>query len=414
MDIARGDRGEKKRARLIFAGLAVVAVVTGLCYFKPASPSLSRSQAWIDSVHRGTLRFQVRGAGTLAPVDTRWIPATTDGRIERVVEQAGVAVHPDTLLLEISNPELQQAARDAELQLRAAEADLRTREYQIQRELLSQEATTAAARADHDEARLRANADAELAAAGLISALTAKFSHGKEEQLGVRMKAEEQRLELARRGRETDLANARAKVDQFRALVALKHEQLQSLQVRAGREGILQHVDVEAGQRVTAGATLAKVAAPYPLKAVIQVAEGQASQIAPGQRVEIDTHNAIVNGTVSRIDPAVRSGSVTIDVALPRELPGGTRPDLSVDALIEVDHATDVLYVARPVQAEPNGSVVLFKLDRDGNSATRQKVRAGRASYNAIEIRDGLAAGDRVVLSDTSAFDKFDRITISN
>src|SRR6185436_15996726 len=156
MDIARGDRGEKKRARLIFAGLAVVAVVTGLCYFKPASPSLSRSQAWIDSVHRGTLRFQVRGAGTLAPVDIRWIPATTDGRIERVVEQAGVAVHPDTLLLEISNPELQQAARDAELQLRAAEADLRTREYQIQRELLSQEATTAAARADHDEARLRA------------------------------------------------------------------------------------------------------------------------------------------------------------------------------------------------------------------------------------------------------------------
>ena len=414
MDIARGDRGKKSRARYVIAAVALIAGVVGLCYFKPAAPSLNRSQAWIDTVRRGTLRFQVRGAGTLTPVDVRWIPATTDGRIERIVEQAGVVVHPDTLVLEISNPELQQAARDAELQLSGAEADLRTREYQIERELLSQEAVTAAARADHEEARLRANADAELAAAGLISSLTAKFSQGRERQLAVRLNAEEKRLELARRGRRTDVANSRAKVDQARALVALKHEQLQSLHVRAGREGILQHVDVEAGQRVTAGTILAKVAAPYPLKAVIQVAEGQASQIAAGQPVEIDTHSAVVNGTVSRIDPAVRNGTVSIDVALPRDLPAGVRPDLSVDALIDVDTAADVLYVGRPVQAEPNGSVVLFKLDPRSNAAVRQKVRVGRASYNAIEIRDGLAAGDRVVLSDTSAFDRFDRITISN
>lgn len=418
MDFAREDSSRRKRLLVIRRVSVVVTIglagAIGLCYLEPAPPSLSRSQAWIDSVRRGTMRIQVRGAGVLAPEEIRWVPATTDGRVERIVEEPGVSVHPDTVLIEISNPELLQIARNAELQLSAAEADLRTRQYQIERELLSQEAATAAARADYEEARSRAGADAELAQAGLVSALMLQFSRGKAQQLSVRVSAEEKRLALARRGKDADLANAKAKVGQCRELLSLKRQQVDSLRVRAGREGILQQVDVEVGQRVSAGSTLAKIAAPYPLKAVIQVAEGQASQIAMGQSVDVDTHTAVVRGVVARLDPAVKNGSVTVDVRLPRSLPNGVRPDLSVDALIDVDRANDALSVGRPTQAEPNGTVVLFKLDPGGRTATRRKVHVGRASFNAIEVLSGLSAGDRVVLSDTSNFDKFDRITISN
>jgi HlyD family secretion protein len=275
----------------------------------------------------------------LAAEDLRWVPAETDGRVERVVEQPGVSVRADTLLIEISNPELLQATRDVELQMRAAYAELRARQIQFERDVLLQRSVTATARAEYEEARLRANADAELAQAGLISPLTVKFSRGKESQLAVRVDVEEKRLELAARGKEADLANAKAKVDQLRALVSLKQHQLESLHVRAGRDGVLQQIAVEVGQRVSSGTTLAK---------------------------------------------------------------------------IEVDRATDALYVGRPVQSEPNGTVVLFLIAPDGTTAVRRQVRVGRASYDAIEVLRGLAAGDRVVLSDTSAYDRFDRITISN
>jgi HlyD family secretion protein len=298
--------------------------------------------------------------------------------------------------------------------LRAAEAELHNRTNQIASALLTQEAVTAAARADYEEARLRAAADEDLASAGLISPLTLKVSRGRETQLHVRVEVEDKRLELARETRLTDVAAAAARVDQLRALVKLKREQCEALHVRAGRAGIVQEVAVEAGQRVASGAVLARIAAPLPLKAVIQVAEVQASQIMRGQKADIDTHNGIVTGTVSRIDPAVRNGSVTIDITLPRELPAGVRPDLSVDATIDIAQIASALYVGRPVQADPSGSMTLFKLTPDGNAAIRTPVRTGHASYNAIEVLGGLDAGDRVVLSDTSAFDKFDRIHIVN
>ncbi|HSP17126.1 MAG TPA: efflux RND transporter periplasmic adaptor subunit [Thermoanaerobaculia bacterium] len=418
MDVVREDSTKRKRRRnvrrlLIAGGIAIVGVA-GFCYLKPALPSLSRSQAWIDTVRRGAFRQQVRGSGTLVPEDIRWIPAVTDGRIERVIVLAGETVRADTVLIEISNPELLQAARDAELQLNAAEAELRAREIQVERDLLIQRAATATARAEYEEARLRASADAELARAGLVSPLMLKFSQGKEAQLAVRVDAEEKRLELSSRGQPADLGTARARVGQLRTLLDLKRQQVDALHVRAGRDGVLQQVSVEAGQRVTAGTILAKVAAPYPLKAVLQIAQVEAARIASGQNVEIDTHTGIVRGAVMRIDPAVRNGSVTIDVRLPRDLPAGARPDLSVDALIDVDHAGNVLFVGRPVQAEPNGSVVLFRLGPDGTFAARTRIRVGRASYNAIEILGGLAEGDRVVLSDTSTFDRFDRIRIVN
>ena len=418
MDIVRTGVAERKRKRIALQIALVIVILSvtavALSRQRPAAPKLSRSQTWIDTVRRGPLAIQVHASGVLAPEDVQWIAAAVDGRIERVLVLAGTTVQPDTVLLEIQNPELQQAAVDAQLQLRAADAELKNRRSQVQSALLAQQAAAAAARADHEESQLRAAADEDLAKAGLISSLTLRFSRGREKQLAVRADVEDQRYRLARANSGADVASAVARVDQLRALVALKRQQCDALRVRAGRAGVVQEVPVEAGQRVAAGAVLARIAAPEPLKAVIQVSEVQASSIAAAQRADIDTHNGVVAGRVVRIDPAVRNGSVTIDVALPRSLPAGVRPDLSVDATIDIARIADATYVGRPVQAAPNGTVSLFKLLPDGTTAVRTSVRVGRASFNAIEITSGLAPGDRVVLSDTSAFDRVDRITIAD
>lgn len=418
MDILRSDAAPSRRRRIaIRVAIATLFLAGGalaLSRQRPAAPPLSRSQAWIDTVRRGPLNIEIHGSGVLTPEDVQWISATTDGRIERVLVLPGTAVTPDTELMLIQNPELEQTATTAALELRAAEAELRTRGNQVESALLAQEAIVAAVRAEYEEARLRAEADAGLAQAGLISSLTLKFSQGRASQLAVRLSVEEKRLALARQNRLTDIATAAARVEQLRALVALKQQQRDGLRVRAGRGGVVQQVAVEAGQRVTDGAVLARVAAPQPLKAVIQISEVQAAQIASGQAVAVDTHNGVVTGVVSRIDPSVRNGSVSIDVRLPRQLPHGVRPDLSVDATITIARIPDALFVGRPVQAEGSGVVRLFRVARDGEHATRTTVRVGRASYNAIEILGGLAAGDRVILSDTSAFDRFDRIAITD
>ena len=418
MDIARTDAPKSRKRRIAIGTVAVAVFVAGgalaLARQKPASPPLARSQAWIDTVRRGPLRIEVHGSGVLTPEDVQWISARTDGRVERVLVLPGSAVLADTVLMRIQNPELEQAATAARLELRAAEAELQNRRNQVESALLAQEAVLATVRADHDEARLRADADADLAAAGLISSLTLRSSQGREKQLGVRMVVEEKRLALARQNRETDLAAISARVEQLRAMVALKLEQRDGLSVRAGRAGVIQEVPVEAGQQVASGAVLARLAAPDPLKAVIQVSEVQAAQIAPGQKVVVDTHNGILSGTVARIDPAVRNGSVSVDVTLQRPLPAGARPDLSVDAAITVAAVADALFAGRPVQAEGNGVLPLFRMEADGRHAVRTQVRIGRISYNAVEILGGLAAGDRVILSDTPAFDRFDRITITD
>jgi HlyD family secretion protein len=418
MDIARTDAPGRKRRRLLMRVAVVCAIfavaAVALSLQRPAAPKLSRSQAWIDTVKRGPMAIQVHASGVLAPVDVQWIAAATDGRVDRVRLLAGSHVQADDVLLEIQNPELQQAAVDAQLQLRAAEAELQNRRGQVESSLLAQEANAAGARADYEEARLRAAADDELARAGLISSLTAKFSKGREAQLAVRADVEDKRLRLAHVNARTDLAASIARVDQLRALVALKRQQCEALHVRAGRLGVVQEVAVEAGQRVLAGAVLARVAAPAPLKAVLQVSEVQAAAVRVGERVDVDTHDGIVAGEVARIDPAVRNGSVTIDVALPRALPAAVRPDLSVDATIDIARIADAVYVARPVQASASANVSLFKVLADERTAVRTSVRVGRASFNAIEILGGLAPGDRVILSDTSAFDRSDRITITD
>ena len=416
MDILRSEaqKGGKRRIALRVAAVIVVLGAAGLALSrqKPAVPSLSRSQAWVDTVRRGPLHIQVQASGVLTPENVEWISASSEGTVERVLVLPGTAITSDTALMVIRNPELEQSAVTAELDLRAAEAELRNRRNQTESALLTQEAVVASVRADYEDARSRAAADAELAKEGLISSLTLRSSQGRETQLGVRLVVEEKRLALARENRSSDVATIAAKVGQLKALVSLKNQQRDALRVRAGRAGVVQQVSVEAGQRVASGAILARIAAPEPLKAVIQVAESQAAQIVAGQKVDVDTHNGVVSGLVSRIDPAVRNGSVTIDVSLPRSLPAGSRPDLSINATITIAEIENALFVGRPVQADANGVVSLFRVEQ--GSATRTKVRVGRASYNAIEILDGLAPGDQVILSDTSAFDRFDRITIAN
>jgi HlyD family secretion protein len=418
MDLVRTDVARSRRKRLVlrFAAVALFAAIGGVALSrqKPAAPSLSRSQAWIDTVRRGTLRIQIHGSGVLTPEDVQWIAAATDARIERVLVLPGTVVQADTVLIELQNAELQQGAVDAGLQLHAGEAELHNRRNQVESALLAQEAVVAGARTEYEEARLRAAADDELAKAGLISPLTQKFSRGREAQLAGRVDDEDRRLRLARESRNSEVAAVAARVDQLRALVALREQQRDALHVRAGRPGVVQELAVETGQRVASGAVLARIAAPKPLKAVIQVSEVQASQIVAGQKVDVDTHNGVVTGTVSRIDPAVRNGSVTIDVALPRDLPAGVRPDLSVEATIDIARIADALFVGRPVQADANGTVTLFKLAPGGRSAIRAHVRVGRASFNAIEILGGLGPGDRVILSDTAAFDRSDRIDLTN
>ncbi len=415
VDIKRESGGSRHRhaVRAAWVGGSVIAAVLGFCHLKPPAPRVSEESLYIDTVRAGAMVIEMRGTGTLVAEDTHWISAATDGRVERILLQPGAVVAPETLVIDLSNSAVVQAASDAELQVRAAEAELRSRRVQIQSQILAQEAVVAAARVEHEDARGRARADAELAREGLTSALTMQSSRGREQQLAVRAAVEQKRFELARQSEHADLAAAGSRLDQLRATSALKREQRQALQVKAGHGGVLQQIAVEMGARVVAGANLARIAAPESLMAVIQISQLDASQIAIGQPVRIDTHEGIVSGSVSRIDPAVKNGSVAIDVRLPRQLPRGARPDLTVDAAVEIDRVDNALRVSRPVQAAAQTSIALFRISKDGRQASRVPVRIGRASYNAIEIVSGLQPGDRVILSDTSAFEKFDQITIT-
>jgi HlyD family secretion protein len=416
MDIQRPElvveRRRKQVMRIGIGGVALLAVTLIFASLKPAAPVVDRSSVWIDTVKRGPMLRQVRGTGTLVPENTRWIAAVTDGRVERVLVHPGTSVTRDTVIVELANPEVEQAAHDAELQLKAAVADLAQRDAQLQSDMLNQRAEAARVRADFTEAKMRAAVDQELASAGLTSSLTLKLSKSHAEELETRNGIEIERLRMAERAGASQLAAQRARVDQLHALYELRAGQLASLHVRGGIDGVLQQLAVEVGQRIAPGATIARVAQPEPLKAQLRIPETQMRDVAIGQSVSIDTRNGVVAGRVARIDPASHEGSVTVDVALPGALPRGARPDLTVDGTIELERLGDVLYVGRPVQGNEGESVGLFKLSQDGKEAMRTTVAIGRTSVNAIEIRSGLAAGDKVILSDMSAWDKARRIRI--
>jgi HlyD family secretion protein len=388
-------------------------ITLGLSRLKPAAPSVERATVWIDTVKRGPMLRQVRGLGTLVPEDIRWIPATTEGRVEKILTHPGTAVKPETVLLELSNPEVELTALDAESQLRAAEAQYTELKVRLQSQRLDQEAAAARVQAEFHQAKMRADTDEQLASQGLIAELNLKLSKVTAEELGNRDRIEQKRLEISDESVQAQLAVQRAQVEQRRALARLRRNQVEALKVRAGMSGMLQLLPVEVGQQVAPGTNLARVAEPGRLKAVIRVAETQAKDIQLGQVASIDTRNGVVPGKVSRIDPAAQNGTVTVDVALEGTLPKGARPDLSVDGTVELERLDDVLFVGRPAQGQGDSLVGLFRLDESGAGANRVKVKLGRSSVNTIEVVDGLKVGDQVILSDTSAWDAFDRIRLN-
>jgi HlyD family secretion protein len=418
MDISRPDIKKKKtRRQWIYAGIGVVTLAL-VAFFvtrlKPAAPEVDRATVWTDVVKRGPLLRQVRGPGTLVPREDkiRLIPAETAATVVRIRVLPGAKVEPDTVLMDMVDPELQQELLDAQLQLKGAEADYINTRAKVQSDLMDQKAVGATVRADYSQAQLQAQTDKSLYDLGVISGLTYSASKGKADELTTRNDLEKQRLTLNEKAIETQLAVQQTKVDQAKALLALKQKEQDALSVRAGISGVLVELDHQVGEHVDTGTTLAKVVQPDQLKASLKIAETQARDIQIGQPAEIDTHNGVIDGKVMRIDPGVLNGTVTVDVELAGALPLGARPDLSVDGTIDLDRMTDVLFVGRPAFGNENSTISLFKLGADGKTAVRVPVKVGRASVNSIQVLEGLQNGDTVILSDMSRWDNTDRIRL--
>jgi len=415
MDIARPSNARQKRIRRVAIGavalLVVLFVTVGISRLKPAAPSVDASTLWPDTVKRGPMVREVRGLGTLVPEDIRWIPATTSAKVDAITVRPGTTVKSDTVILELSNPQLEQQLQDAELKLKSAEAGLASLRVQMDNDLLQQKAAAATATGEYDKAKVQADMNEALAKKGLVSALQLKQSEVDAEQLGVRNQIAQEQLASRGDSSRAQLAVQQSNVDQARALLALTQREHDELKVRAGIDGVLQVVPVEVGQQVAPGTNLARVANPAHLKAEVKIAETQAKDIQIGQKASIDTRNGLVPGTVTRIDPSVQNGTRTVDVSLNGDLPRGAVPDLSVEGVIELERLENVLYVGRPAFGQEQSTVTLFKVDADGN-ASRVQVKIGRESVSSVEIVSGLNVGDRVILSDMSAWDAFDRIKL--
>ena len=416
MDVERPSRKKEiRRKRILYAVLGVAAllmITVGINSLEPAAREVDSASVWIESVQRGEMLRSVRGPGTLVPEEIRWIAAETEGKVERIVVDPGATVTANTVILVLSNPTVEQTARDAELSLLGAEADYEDLKVRLESQLLDQQANLARVKADYQSALLQVEADRELAENGLIPEIQLRTSELAAEQLTVRRDIEIERLEKTAESIAAQLNARRAAVKQQSALFDLRQQQLKSLQVRATIDGVLQQVPVEEGQRVTQGLNLARVAQPNRLEAQLRINETQAKDIIIGLAAEIDTRNGKVEGRVKRIDPAVQQGSVLVDIELIGDLPKGARPDLSVDGIITLERLEDVLYVGRPAYGQPNSKVGLFKLDEGGDYARLTQVELGRSSVNTIEILSGLALGDRVILSDTSQWDDAERIRL--
>jgi len=418
MDIARPEFKRQKRRKQIIGltiGLICLGLVTiGVSRLKPAAPTVERSTVWTDTVKRGPMLRQVRGLGTLIPSQEfiRQIPAETEATVVRIRMLPGSKVQADTILLEMSNPQVEQAALDARLQLKAAEAALQSQRVKLQSDLMNQKAGAATVGADYSQAQRQSETDKALYDLGVISGLAYKNSKSKADELTTRNNIEGERLDINQKAIESQIAEQQARVDQIRALSELKAKQLDALKVRAGIEGVLVDLPLQVGQHVLPGAMLAKVVQPDHLMAALKVAETQARDVQIGQPAVVDTHNGTVGGTVTRVDPAVQNGTVTVDVKLTGELPKGARPDLSVDGTVDLERLDDVLYVGRPAFGQENSTISLFKLDSDGKGAVRVPVKVGRASVNSIQVIEGLRQGDTVILSDMSRNDNSDRIRL--
>jgi HlyD family secretion protein len=417
MDVPRPHIAKQKRKRriLIVAGsvLGLILVTFVLSRLKPAVPSVDRSTVWIDTVKRGPMVRQVRGLGTLVPEQIRWIPANTEGRVEKILVYPGTQVEADTVILELTSPELEQSANDAESKAKASEAELTSFRATLERERLDQESVTARVHSEYEQAKMERQTNDQLAKNGLVSELVYKTSKVKEAELANRDEIEQKRLAFSNDSIKPQIASKQAAVDQAKELATLKLDQVTALHVKAGMNGVLQQLPVQIGQRVKIGDNLARVADPTKLKAQVKIAETQAKDILIDQKATIDTRNGVVEGHVVRVDPAVEQGTVTVDVAIDGALPKGARPDLSVDGTIELERLDNVIYVGRPAFGQENNTVGIFKLVAGSSEAVRTPVKLGRSSVNTIEILNGLEPGDQVILSDTSSMDAHDRIRLN-
>jgi HlyD family secretion protein len=427
MDIRRENVAKQKRNRRIIYGvlgvLAVVGVTVGLTRLRPAPPSVERSSAYIDTVKRGPMLRQVHGIGTLTPEDIRWIPTLTDGRVEQILMRPGTEnkVKADTVLVILSNPQIQQEAIDAELKLKAAQADYNKLNVSLESDVLNQKATVAKAELDATQAKRQSEIDQSLAKLGTISPQNLEISRGNAEQLAAKAQIERDRLENSVKVKQAQLAAQQAVVDQARELTRLTQTKLDSLKVRAGTDGVLQQLSLnvggtdqplQVGQQVTAGTTIAKVANPLKLKAELKIPETTAKDIQIGQPAEVDTHNGVIPGRVVRIDPSVQNGTRTVDITLTGALPTGAVPDLSVDGVVNLERIPEALQVGRPAFGQEQTTVSMFRLLPDGKTAERIQVKLGRTSVCCVEILGGLKEGDQVVLSDMSRWDQFDRVRL--
>ncbi len=398
----------------VAAAVVLIPLVTfALSKLKPAAPTVDSGTIWPGTVQRGPMVRDVRGLGTLVPETIRLIPAATDGQVQQRYLLPGVTVKADTVIFDLSNPTLQQETLDAEYQLKGAQATLEQTKATLQNTLMDKRTQAASISSSYRTAEMGKETKEELGKNGLAPMLDVKTAEVQAEELAKENDLAQKQVSTFEGSIEAQLAVQQAKVDQMRALYELKKSQLDQLHVKPGIDGVLEELDVEVGQKVTMGTVLARVAQPTHLKAQLKIAETQAKDVTIGQKASIDTHNGIIPGHVSRVDPAVTNGTVTVDVALDGELPPGARPDLSVEGTVVIEKLADVLYVGRPVHGEANSTVGLFKIVNDGKEAERVQVQLGRVSVNQVEILKGLEVGDKVILSDMSAWDNYERVKLN-
>jgi HlyD family secretion protein len=421
MDIARPDiKQKKKRQMYVWAGAAVVVLLGAgfaVSRLKPAAPPVDRSTIWTDTVKRGPMIRQVRGStGQLMPREDsiQLIPAQTDATVVHIRVLPGAKVTPDTILMDMSDPELQQKLLDARLAEQQAEADYKSLQAQLQSTLMDKKITAAQVNADYTTDDFQAKIDKQLLDLGVIAGTQYNKSKNTAEQLAAQHKLSLEQLDVNENAIKVQLASGQSKIDQAKTLVDLYEKQTAALEVRAGISGEAAALPtpMQVGTHVTAGTPVAEVIQLDKLKAVLQIAETQAHDIQIGQPASIDTHNGIIPGHVSRIDPSVLNGTRTVDVTLDGPLPPGAVPQLSVDGTIDLERMSDVLYVGRPALGNENSTLSLFKVDPDGKGATRVPVKVGRASVNSIQVLDGLKEGDTVILSDMSRYDTVDRVRL--
>lgn len=417
MDIKREGVAKKKRIRmaiyLVLTAAGLGLVTWRLMLLKPAAPTVERATVWIDAVKRGPMVIDRRGLGQLEPEDIIWIPAAFDGQVDKIVAHSGDDVKAGSVMLVLSNPDMQLAANDLEWQVKQAEASYADLKVQLQSKMFDQESVVSSAQSDLEQAALQKEKEQQLGKMQLESDLSVKLAVAKWEQAANKYKMEKQKLDIQHESVDAQLASSKVQIDKLQAAYQLKKQQVADLTIRAGINGRMQEMTLQVGQRVKPGDVLAKIAQPWKLKAELKIAETQAKDILLGQKAEIDTRNGIVPGHVSRIDASIVNGTRTVDVRLDGPLPAGAVPDLSVDGTVEIMRVADVVYVGRPVFGQENSQVSLFKLDDDSKGATLVTVKLGRSSVSTIEVMDGLKVGDQVILSDMSAQDQNHRIRLN-